>query len=152
VNKIRALGLGLFIFQLISLAIIGLSLHTVLNILTSTISGETFNFELNADEVTETLIFTLNANPRNTGYFDVKLFMELALLNVDEQYIVRNSTSVNIKAGSTTPFSLNLFIPVEATQGMSLEQNVGTLEVTFTVKTLGDLVGLTNILKIREGD
>jgi hypothetical protein len=35
---------------------------------------------------------------------------------------------------------------------INLEQNIGTLELTFTVRTLGDLVGFTNKMVILGGD
>ncbi len=150
-NKIRAFGLGIILLQLSSLAVVALSVHTVLTVLSGAISGETFSFNMNSDLSTGDLLFTLNANLRNSGYLDANLSFEFAVLNADEQYIGRNSTSVNIKAGSTTPFSLSLLIPAELTQGIILDQYEGSLEVTFTVRTLGDLVGFTNILNIGGG-
>ena len=151
-NKSKAIRFSIIILQVATLIMALLCLHTLLTVLSTAISGETFNLEMNMDESTGDFLFNINGNLINKGYLDVKLSFELAILNADGERIETNSTSMNIKAGSTNPFSLNLRIPVEMVQDIYLDGNAGFLEVTFTVRMLGELVGFTNILKVGGGN
>ncbi len=150
-NKTKLLKITILLSQLFSLLFLGLSLHTLVTVSLAAISPETFNFTLNVDESTGDLFVILDGNLTNNASLDVTLFFEFAVLNSDGQNIAKNSTSLNINAGDTAPFSIKLLIPTEMAWGINLEKNIGTLEITFTVRTLGDLVGFTNKMVITGG-
>jgi hypothetical protein len=150
-NKIKLLKVTIILSQLFSLLFIGLSLHTLVTVSLATISPETFNFIVNVDESTGDLFVGLDGNLTNDAFLAVNLFFEVAVLNSDGQSIVKNSTSLNINAGNMSPFSINLRVPTEMAWNIDLEQNIGTLELTFTMRTLGDLVGFTDKMVITGG-
>jgi hypothetical protein len=150
-NKIKMLKITIILSQLFSLLLIGLSLHTLVTVSIAAISPETFNLTFNIDESTGDLFVSLESLLTNDASLAVNLFFEVGVLNSDGQNIAKNSTSLNINAGDTSPFSINLWIPSEMARNINLEQNIGTLEVTFTVRTLGDLVGFTNKMVISGG-
>ena len=150
-NKTQYLKIIIFLTQLFSLLLFGLSLHTLVTFSVATISTETFNLTYNIDESSGDLFVLLDGNLKNTATLPVNLFFELAVLNSTEQYIVKNSTSLIINAGDTSPFSINLLIPKELAWSINLDNNIGTLEITFNVRTLGDLVGFTNKMMITGG-
>ena len=130
---------------------LGLSVHTLFTVSLVAISTETFNIKFNIDEFTEDLFIILEGNLTNNASLAVNLFFELTVLDNDGQSIGKNSTSLNINAGDTLPFSIKLLIPTEMIWSINLEKSMGLLEVTFNVRTLGDLVGFTNKMVIPVG-
>jgi hypothetical protein len=151
-NKTKLLKITILLFQLFSLFFLGLSLHTIVTVSLAVISTETFNFTFNVDDSTGDLFVILDGNLTNNAFLDVTLFFEVAILNSDGQNIAKDSTSLNINSRDTTSFTIKLLIPTEMAWSINLEQNIGTLELTFTVRTLGDLVGFTNKMVILGGD
>ena len=137
--------------QLFSLLFLGISLHTIVTVSLAAISTETFNFTFNVDESTGDLFVILDGNFTNNAFLDVTLFFEVSVLNSDGQNITKDSTSMNINAGEKSPFFIKLLIPTEMAWSINLDENIGTLELTFTVRTLGDLVGFTNKMVILGG-
>jgi len=148
-NRIKALRLGIIGFEVLTIALCVLSVYTLFNALSTAISGGTMDLNLNIDESTGEWRFVLNGNPRNTGFLGVTLFFEVAVLDLSGQDIARNSTSVYVPAGGANQFSLSLTIPPDVAPGGDLGEVEGYFELRFAVRTLGDLVGFTNILKIR---
>ncbi len=147
-NRIKALRLGIIGFEVLTIALCVLSIYTLFNALSTAISGGTMNLNLERDESTGEYRFLLNGNPKNTGLLDVTLFFEAAVLDLSGNDIARNSTSVHVPAGGANQFSLSLTIPSDVVPGGNLEEAEGYFELRFAVRTLGDLVGFTNILKI----
>jgi len=148
-NRIKALRLGIIGFEVLTIALCLLSIYTLFNALSTAISGGTMNLNLDRDESTGEWRLVLNGNPRNTGFLGVTLFFEVAVLDLSGQDIARNSTSVYVPAGGTNQFSLSLNIPPDVVPEGNLEEAEGYFELKFAVKTLGDLVGFTNMLRIR---
>jgi len=147
-NKIKALRLGIIGFEVLTIALCLLSVYTLFNALSTAISGGTMNLNLTRDESTGEWRFILNGSPRNTGFLGITLFFEVAVLDLDGLDIARNSTSVFIPAGGTNEFSLSLTIPPDVVPGGNLEEAEGYFELRFAVRTLADLVGFTNTLRI----
>lgn len=150
-DKLKALRVGIVLFQLFSICVLALSLHTLFSVLSTVISGETLNFGLDIDESTEDWMFTLDAHLMNKGYIGVKLSFELSILTLDEKSIAKNVTSVYIKAGGSQSFSMNLFLPAEVVRSNNLVEEEGSMKINFTVRTFWNLIGFTNILKIGGG-
>ena len=137
---------------LLTIALFIISLYSLIIGLSSAISGgSTFGLNLNKDNPNGDWTLTLNANPRNNGVLNERVFLQLGILNLDGEYIVSNSTSIYIEPGGQKSFSLVLTIPHDVVQEYleaGQEVNV-TFEMKFGISTLWDLVGLTQIMRIK---
>ena len=106
---------------------------------------------MNVDESSRDWLFTLKANPVNSGYLGVNVSIGLGILNLDDQHIAYNSTSVYVKQGSNHPFYITLQIPSEKVEQYGLEENEGFMRATLSIKTFGNLIGFTNIMDVGGG-
>jgi hypothetical protein len=149
---VKALKVGIIALQLITVLVLAISLHTLFSGLSSAVSTDGLSLKVNADESTGDLLFLVRANPRNSGFLGLNLFFEAGLLNLDEECIAKNSTSINIDAGAQHPFTLTLRVQAEDVKDNHIDQNQGILEITFRISTLGDRVGFTNTLRVRGGE
>jgi hypothetical protein len=64
--------------------------------------------------------------------------------------LARNSTSVHLGAGEGRAVSLSLSLPFGVMRRITVERR-GRLEVTMDLRTLNDLVGVSNTMTVREG-
>ncbi len=147
---VKALRFCVIGLVLLTIVLFILSLYTLFSGLVGAISGDTLGLELNKNTPTGDWELTLEANPRNNGVLGLRLFINLGILNSSGEYIVVNSTSVYIAPGGQSPFSLTLTIPYEVVQKY-LEGEQGApvvFEMMFGIRTLGDLVGFTQIMRI----
>ena len=137
---------------LLTVALFILSLYNLIIGLLGAISGGGMGgLNLNKDNPNGDWTLTLNANPRNNGVLVERVFLQLGILNLDGEYIARNSTSVYIEPGGQKPFILVLTIPSEVVQeylSSGQEANVA-FEMKFGISTLWDLVGLTQVMRIK---
>jgi hypothetical protein len=149
IKILRYCILSLVLFTIVLFII---SLYSLIIGLSSAISGEgTFGLNLNKDNPDGDWTLSLNANPRNNGILNERVFLQLGILNSDGEYIARNSTSVYIESGGQKSFSLVLTIPYDVVQEYlesGQEVNV-TFEMKFGISTLWDLVGFTQVMRIR---
>ncbi|MBS7631665.1 hypothetical protein KEJ47_08905 [Candidatus Bathyarchaeota archaeon] len=146
----RVFWIGTVIFQVASIAIFALSLHSIIGTLTGIQSEEAMKISAEIDENTGDLKFLLEAKPRNQGFLGVNLLVDIAIYDAHENLLSRNSTSANIDPGESQHFSLTLIIPRENLPRDPQQEMKGSFEITFDIKTLGDLVGFRNTLKIME--
>jgi hypothetical protein len=115
------------------------------------ISSGTFGLDLERNEPPADWVLRLNASPRNNGILGERLFLSVGILDANGKYIAVNSTSVNIAPGAQSPFSLTLTIPYETIQRYNLNATQGaevTFELLFGIRTLGDLVGFQQTMRI----
>jgi hypothetical protein len=137
---------------LLTIALFIISLYSLIIGLSSAISGgSTFGLNLNKDNPNGDWTLTLNANPRNNGVLNERVFLQLGILNSDGEYIASNSTSVYIEPRGQKSFSLVLTIPHDVVQEYlesGQEVNV-TFEMKFGISTLWDLVGFTQVMRIK---
>ena len=144
--------IGLVVLTIILLV---LSLYTVINGLVGAISGDTFELELDKDNPGGDWILTFNGNPRNSGILGEKFSFSIGLLDANDKYIVVNSTAFSIAPGEKKPFTLTLTLPYETVQKYNLNEtqtaNV-TFELLFGIRTLGDLVGFQQTMRIGAGE
>ena len=113
-------------------------------------SSESFAgaFNINKNESTGEWVISFNASPRNGGILPVNFFLEITLFDLSDNMIATNSSLVNIGAGNTQSFSFSLIIPSDFVQGDKLQGDEGYMQMTMSIRTLGDLVGLTQIMKV----
>jgi len=149
-NVVKALRFCIIGLVLLTIVLFTVSLYTLFTGLLGAIS--TFGPpQLNKNTPTGDWELTFEANPRNNGVLGVRLFIHLGIRNSSGEYIAVNSTSVYIAPGGQSPFSLTLTIPYEVVQKYSLAGEQGArvvFEMMFGIRTLGDLVGFTQIMRI----
>ncbi len=144
------IGLSTRILFILTMLIVVISFYSIIGFISS-ISGETFKLNMDKNESTGDWALTLNASPTNKGFLDLSLFIELTLFDSNDQVIARGSKHVLVKAGESETFSVALNIPAEFVPSGDLENAKGTFQMELRVRTLGDLVGLTQIMKIKGG-
>ena len=139
----------------LTIVLLGLSLYTVINGLIGAISGDTFKLELDKDNPGGDWILRFDGNPRNSGILGEKFSFSIGLLDANDKYIVVNSTAFSIAPGEKKPFTLTLTLPYETVQKYNLNEtqtaNV-TFELLFGIRTLGDLVGFQQTMRIGAGE
>jgi len=106
---------------------------------------------LDKNESTGDYMLSFSLNPRNNAFLDVSLFLEIKIFDLNKQVIATESKYVIIKPGGTQSLSLNLTIPSEFVPEGDLEKAQGYFQLTMSIKTLGDLIGLTQVMRIGSG-
>jgi hypothetical protein len=95
-------------------------------------------------------LLQLELNPSNPGLLDTNLSLELNLL-ADGEKITGDSSSVSIAAGSQETLSLSLMVE-SADMERIISQGLETsMEVTIGLRTLYDLVGISNTIELQGG-
>ena len=150
-KKTKALRLSTRILILLAIIILGVSLYNLFTFLSSAISSETFGLNLSKNESTGDWLLSFSANPRNNGFLDVSLFLEITVLDPNDRIVATDSKYVYIKAGGSQSFSITLTIPAEFFPGGDLQNAKGYFQMKMSIRTLGDLIGLTQIMKIGSG-
>lgn len=146
----KAIRVLITVLQLAGLIVFFLSFHTLYSVLSSTVAGESFEVELVIDHSTGAGILTLNAHPRNEGFLGADLSISLAVVVADSGEITRDSTSGHIGAGGERSFILGLTLPSEKVQAFQKDSDV-QIEVAIEIRTLEDLVGISNTMRLRGG-
>ena len=106
---------------------------------------------MSKNESTGDWLLSFSANPRNNGFLDVSLFLEITVLDPNDRIVATDSKYVYIKAGGSQSFSITLTIPAEFFPGGDLQNAKGYFQMKMSIRTLGDLIGLTQIMKIGSG-
>jgi len=106
---------------------------------------------LSQDDITGDWTLAFNGNPRNNGFLDVTVFLEITILDINEHVIATNSTTVLVRAGSSQPFSLIMRIPSDMVPGGKIEEAKGYFQMTMAVRELGNLMGLSQNMRIGSG-
>jgi len=149
-NKSQALKLSTRILIVFTILILVISLYSILSLIFSITSG-TSNMNLDKNESTGDYMLSFSLNPRNNAFLDVSLFLEIKIFDLNKQVIATESKYVIIKPGGTQSLSLNLTIPSEFVPEGDLEKAQGYFQLTMSIKTLGDLIGLTQVMRIGSG-
>ena len=150
-KKTTMLKLCTRIAIILTVAIFVVSFYNLFTFLGNIVTGETFSLNFIEDELSGDLLLSLDANPRNDGFLDISLSIELTVFDLNDHIIAEDSTSFNINAGSSHPLSLSLAIPAGTVGNGGLQGDEGYMHMKLTVRTLADLVGFTNIMKIGGG-
>jgi hypothetical protein len=149
-KPVKVLGVVISMIQLASVLAFVLSIYTVTMVLQSSISGEGLAMELTVDESTGRGLLQLELNPSNPGLLDTDLSLELNLL-ADGEKITGDSSSVSIAAGSQEALSLNLMVKAADMERIISQGLETSMEVTIGLRTLYDLVGISNTIELQGG-
>ncbi len=146
----KILGLIIAVIQLASVLAFVASMYTVTAVLSSSLSGEGMALELTVDESTGVGTLQLELYPINPGFLSTDLSVELILL-ADGEDIASDSSSVSLAAGSQETLSLDLTIDAVDMERIITEELETSLEVTFSLRTLYDLIGISNKIEFQGG-
>jgi len=146
----KILGVIIAIIQLASVLAFVASMYTVTAVLSSSLSGEGMALELTVDESTGAGTLQLELYPINPGFLSTDLSVELILL-ADGEDIASDSSSVSLAAGSQGTLSLDLTVDAADMERIITEELETSLEVTFGLRTLYDLVGMSNKIEFQGG-
>jgi hypothetical protein len=147
-EKKRALRLSYRILIVLTVVIFIVGLYNLFSFLSTAISGDSFDIDLNKNEITGDWIFSFEANPMNNGVLPISLYFEITLFDLDDNLIATNSSTTYIGAGSSQSLSFSLIIPSEFVQGDDIQGDEGYMKMVMTVRTFADLMGLTQIMRI----
>jgi len=150
-KKTTMLKLCTRIAIILTIVIFAVSFYNLFSFLGNIVTGETFNLNMIEDKSNGDLLLSLEANPRNNGFLDISISIELKILDLNDRVIAEDSTSFNINAGSSHPLSLSLPIPASMVGDGGLQGDEGYMQMRLTVRTLADLVGFTNVMKVGGG-
>jgi len=146
----KILGLIIAVIQLASVLAFVASMYTVTAVLSSSLSGEGMALELTVDEFTGVGTLQLELYPINPVFLSTDLSVELILL-ADGEDIASDSSSVSLAAGSQETLSLDLTIDAVDMERIITEELETSLEVTFSLRTLYDLIGISNKIEFQGG-
>jgi hypothetical protein len=145
----KIIGLLIIITQIASLAAFGLSIYSIYGVLSSTFTGG-LAFEMDIDEATGTGILQVEVTPQNPSYIDTDVTLGLSLLDGDGVTVASESSTVTIAPGGSETITLILEISREDSERIALE-GVSTLELYVGLRTLYDLVGISDTITIPQG-
>ena len=137
------------IAQIGSLVAVGLSIYSIYGVLSSTFTGG-LAFEMDIDEATGAGSLQVEVTPQNPGYIDADVTLGLSLLDGDGVSVASGSSSVTIAPGGSETITLVLEVSREDFERISTE-GVSTLELYVGLRTLFDLVGISDTITIPQG-
>ena len=146
----KILGAIIAVIQLSSVLAFVVSMYTVTAVLSSSLSGEGMALELTVDESTGVGTLQLELYPINPVFLNTDLSVELILL-ADGEDIASDSSSVSLAAGSQETLSLDLTVDAADMERIITEELETSLEATFSLRTLYDLVGISNKIEFQGG-
>ena len=149
-RAVRVFGVVVAAVQLASMIAFGASMYTILAVASSAASGDSMAMELTLDEAAGVGVLRLDAVARNGGLLGVNLAVGVSALDEAGEPLARNSTSVHLGAGEGRTISVSLSLPLGVMRRITVERR-GSLEVTMDLKTLNDLIGVSNTMTVREG-
>jgi len=143
-KAVKVISALLLTVQIVSIMAFGLSFHTVTSILMTTLSGDPLQLELNFDHTGrgEMLIELM---PLNQGFLDAELILKVGALDQFGDYINQNSSRIHLRAGSNRSVILSLQFSSEDYEKLAQDSSI---EVTVDLKTLNNLVGISNSLRM----
>ena len=151
-KAVNVIKVALVVVQLVSVAAFGLSLYTITSVLNTSLSDSGMATEMTFDEVTGSGLLEISLTPVNGGLLAVDLSVELSTVDSDGDYIARDSFDVHLEPGDISPQTLSLVIPSSEVQRMMEEGRGSDLEIVLDLRTLYDLVGISNTLTIEGGE
>lgn len=150
-RAVRVIGVLVSLVQMGTVLALGLSIHTIYGVASSTSSGEAMGVEMTYDEATGSGVFRLRAQPMNKGILGADLSIGIGALDEGGKYIARNSTTVRLEAGNGEQISLSLNIPADLIHEVMQGESEKYFEVFLDIRTLFDLVGVSNTMRIQGG-
>jgi hypothetical protein len=149
-RAVRVFGVVVAVVQLASMIAFSVSMYTIFAAASSMASGDSMAMELTLDEAAGVGALRLDAVARNGGLLGVNLAVGVSALDEAGESLARNSTSVHLEAGEGRTVSVSLSLPLGVMRRITVERR-GCLEVTMDLRTLNDLVSVSNTMTVREG-
>lgn len=147
----KILALILVIVQVGTVAAFGLSLYTVSTVLANTLSGGGMSFEITQDPATGGGVMQVELRPSNPSYLDADLSLEVNLLDSGGDSIAGDSATAHLAAGASETLSLELQVSPSDMERIAQGGMEPSLEITVGLRTLYDLVGVTNTIRMQGG-
>lgn len=148
----RVFGVLVLFVQLATVMALGLSIYTIFTIASSTASGDSMGVEMAYNEATGVGVLRVRALPMNRGFLEADLAVGIGVSDEGGNNIATNSTSVLLGAGDYEPISLSLAVPADVMRDIMQGEAEGYFEVNLDIRTLFDMVGVSNTMKIRGGE
>jgi len=145
----KLIALLIMIAQIGSLVAFGLSIYSLYGVLSSTFTGG-LAFEMDIDEATGAGSLRVEVTPQNPGYIDADVTLGLSLLDGDGVSVASESSSVTIAPGGSETITLVLEVSRVDFERISSE-GVSTLELYVGLRTLFDLVGISDTITLPQG-
>ncbi len=149
-KSFKVLGVFIAVVQLASALAFVLSIYTITAILSTSMAGEGLAMELTVDEATGVGTLQLELAPFNPGFLETDLSVELILLAEGES-IASDSSTVTLAAGSEEPLLLDLVVDADDMERIITDGLETSLEITFSLRTLYNMVGISNTIEIQGG-
>ena len=143
-KAVKVIGIVLLVVQITSVMAFGLSFHTLTSILMTTLSGEPLQLEMNFDH-TGRGEMVVEFLPQNQGFLDADMTLKVGAIDRYGEYIAFNSTLAHINAGSIRAMSLKIEFTPDDYERLVQDSSI---EVTVGLRTLNDLVGISNSLRM----
>ena len=147
------LKFGIIGVILLTVTLFALSVHTLFTGLTGAVSEGTFGLNLDKNGPNGDWVLRFNGNPKNPGLMGTSVFIQIGILDLTGQPIAMNSTLVTLSPGEQRSFTLVLTIPYTDVQHYNLTgtQAQAVFEMNFGIRTLFNLVGFTQTMRIAGG-
>ena len=145
----KIMAILIMIAQIGSLVAFGLSIYSIYGVLSSTFTGG-LAFEMDIDEATGAGSLRVEVTPQNPGYIGADVPLGLSLLDGDGESVASESSSVTIAPGGSETITLVLEVSRVDFERISSE-GVSTLELYVGLRTLYDLVGISDTITIPQG-
>ncbi len=155
----RVLGVLVLAVELFVLVSFSLSMVTIYGVITKTLSKENLRMTASTDDETNDTTITMEATcinpkllPLSVGLgLDADLTLEAALTDDEGNSLAEDSVSLYLRPGASTPLRLELVISGEDKEKYSDRWEDIYFEVRVGIRTLYDLVGFSEITRIRGG-
>jgi len=151
VKAVQVVGVLITLVQLGSVVGFGLSLHTMAGVVMGTISGGEMGIEMNVDELGGPGSMELNLTTNNPGFLEATASLEIMILDNLGAPLDTDYETVILQPGDSQ--TVNLRLEISASDIMRIVEGMETsVEVTISLRTLYDLVGITNTIKLEVGE
>jgi len=150
-KAVQVVGVLITLVQLGSVVGFGLSLHTMAGVVMGTISGGEMGLEMNVEELGGPGSMELNLSPQNPGFLEATATFEIRILDDLGTPLDTDYEAVTLQPGDSQ--LVNLRLEISASDITRIVEGMETsVEVTIGLRTLYDLVGITNTIKLEVGE
>jgi len=147
----QVVGVLITLVQLGSVVGFGLSLHTMAGVVMGSISGGEMGIEMNVEEPGGPGSMELNLSPQNPGFLKATATFEITILDELGTPLDTDYETVTLQPGDSQP--VNLRLEISASDITRIVEGMETsVEVTIGLRTLYDLVGIANTIKLEVGE
>ena len=150
-KAVQVVGVLITLVQLGSVVGFGLSLHTKAGVVMGTISSGAMGIEMNVEELGGPGSMELNLSPQNPGFLEATATFEILILDDLGVPLDTDYETVTLQPGDSQ--LVNLRLEISAFDITRIVEGMETsVEVTIGLRTLYNLVGITNTIKLEVGE